>query len=93
MNRIRSERALMGLTQKDLADMVGVDASTIVRWESGGSLTQDNIVKMHDIFGCTADWLLGLVDERIPTTHATKKRTSIREGPLNSIVRSKDERT
>ena len=21
---------------------------------------------MHDVFGCTADWLLGMTDERIP---------------------------
>ena len=92
MNRIRSERALMGLTQKDLADMVGVDRSTIVRWESGDSLTQDNIVKMHDIFGCTADWLLGLVDERIPTSRGASKRTTIREGPSN-VIHINDERT
>lgn len=88
MNRIKSERALIGLTQQDLADMIGVDKSTIVRWESGGSLTQDNIVKMHDIFGCTADWLLGLVDERIPTSRNSKKRTAIREGPSNNVSHS-----
>lgn len=67
MNRIKSERALAGITQQDLADRIGVDRSTIVRWENGGKITQDYVVRMHDVFGCTADWLLGLVDERIPS--------------------------
>ena len=66
MNRIRSERALKGITQQELADMLDVAPSTVIRWESGGKITQDYIVRMHDVFGCTADWLLGLTDERIP---------------------------
>lgn len=66
MNRIRAERALKGWTQAQLAERLDVDTSTVIRWEAGGAISQDGIVDMRRIFGCTSDWLLGLCDERIP---------------------------
>jgi transcriptional regulator with XRE-family HTH domain len=53
----------MGWTQEELAEKVGVDRTTIVRWESGGSITDRKLVQMRDLFGCDVDWILGLSDE------------------------------
>lgn len=69
MNRIRAERALKGWSQEELADRLDVDASSVIRWEAGGCISQDNIVEMRSLFGCTIDWLLGLCEERIPITN------------------------
>lgn len=35
MNKIRSFRGAMCMTQKELADHVGVSIQTVIRWESG----------------------------------------------------------
>lgn len=69
MNRVKAERALKGWSQEELAHRLEVDASSIVRWEAGGSISQDNIVGMRKLFGCSIDWLLGLCEERIPVTN------------------------
>ena len=65
MNRVCSERKLKGWTQQDLAEQLGVDKSTVVRWEGGGNIPQDKIIGMRSLFNCDIDWLLGVTDERV----------------------------
>lgn len=55
MNRVCVERKNLGLTQVELAELVDVDQSTVVRWESGGSIPQEKMVKMRSLFGCDID--------------------------------------
>lgn len=64
MNRIASERKLLGMTQGELARELNVDTSTIVRWENGGSVSQSALIQMRSLFGVDLDWLLGLSDTR-----------------------------
>lgn len=64
MNRVCAERKNLGLTQAELAKEVDVDQSTVVRWEAGGSIPQEKMVKMLSLFGCDLDWLLGVSDDR-----------------------------
>lgn len=66
MNRIKSERAQLGITQYELARMLTVDNTTLCSWEKGKtSPNATQITKMADeIFGCSTDWLLGLSDTR-----------------------------
>lgn len=66
MNRVKAERALKGWSQAELASRLDVDPSSITRWEAGGCISQESIVEMRRLFGCSIDWLLGLCDERIP---------------------------
>lgn len=66
---IKAERSRLGMTQTQLAKRLNVDPSSVVRWENGGTITQDTLINMRDIFGCTIDWLLGLTDERRPVKH------------------------
>ena len=64
MNRVCAERKNLGLTQAELAELVDVDQSTVVRWESGGSIPQEKMVKMRSLVSCDIDWLIGVSDER-----------------------------
>ncbi|WP_165247537.1 helix-turn-helix transcriptional regulator [Adlercreutzia sp. ZJ141] len=64
MNRVCSERNNRGWTQAELAERVGVDKSTVVRWEAGGSIPQEKMIKMRGLFGCDIDWLIGVSNER-----------------------------
>lgn len=64
MNRVCSERKNKGWTQAELAERVCVDQSTVVRWEAGGSIPQEKMVMMRNLFGCDVDWLIGVSCER-----------------------------
>lgn len=65
MTNIRSERARMGLTQKNLADRLEVDERTISNWETEATpVPSTKAIEMSNIFGCSTDYLFGLSDER-----------------------------
>ena len=66
-NTIASERKRMGLTQTDLAEKLKCDRSTISRWEANpNNINGENIIQLSRFFGCSADYILGLTDERVP---------------------------
>ena len=66
MYNIKSERVRIGLSQDDLAEVIGVHVNTLRAWENGankpGSL---NLIKLCDLFKCSPDYLLGLTDDRL----------------------------
>ena len=48
-----------GLTQAQVAAMVGVDQTTVAKWESGKAMPRvATLKKLARIFGCTIDDLL-----------------------------------
>lgn len=49
------------MTQKELADKLGVEQSQISKWESNPlSMSSKNLVKVAIFFGVTTDELLGV---------------------------------
>ena len=65
MNNFRSERARMKMSQEDLADKVGVSKFTICNWEKDiSSCSAKYLFLMTELFGCSADYLIGRTDER-----------------------------
>lgn len=65
MRTIASERVRLGLDQDQLAKRIGVHVNTVRLWESGdGKPGAENLTKLCQAFGCSADYLLGLTDER-----------------------------
>ena len=60
MNRIRELRQSMGWTQAQLGARVGMAKTTISGYEKGDhQVDPEMICKLCDLFGCTADYLLG----------------------------------
>ena len=60
MNRIRELRESKGWTQSRLGKELNCAAMTISRYESEQhEIGGETIIKLCDIFGCTADYLLG----------------------------------
>ena len=60
MNRIRELRTANGWTQADLAARMNTKRQTIGHYETGfRGLDVETICRLCDIFGCTADYLLG----------------------------------
>lgn len=57
--RIREIRKERGMTQKELAQVVGVDQSAVAQWESGASGPHRNkLPKLAQALGCSIDALL-----------------------------------
>jgi transcriptional regulator with XRE-family HTH domain len=61
--RIRSERKKKKLTQQELAEIMGINNTAVSKWEA--DVNQPDyvyLIKMCDLFECTADYLLGRTD-------------------------------
>ena len=59
--RIADARHDSGLTQKDLADRVGVTAQAVSKWERGGSCPDISILdEIADTLGVSVSSLLGV---------------------------------
>ena len=64
-NRIALLRKQMGMSQKELADIVGVVQSTISVWENGQVAIDSNALPaLSKALAVQVDYLLGLSDER-----------------------------
>lgn len=73
MNRIAQARKDAGLTAKDLADKLGVDAGTLSNWETGRrQLTLERIMEIAELLGVSVTFLLGL-DEAVSYTTPVDK--------------------
>ena len=65
MNRIKDLRKAMGWTQSQLGKKINASKSTVSEYESERhQMTPALICALCDIFGCTADYLLGRSDVR-----------------------------
>ena len=60
MNRIKKLRLEESLSQKELADAIGVERTVITKFESGARGVNMNAArKLSDYFGCSIEYLLG----------------------------------
>lgn len=56
--RIGELRERAGMTKVQLADRLGVDISTVCKWETGPNRPKaDEILRLAELFGCTIDEL------------------------------------
>lgn len=73
MNRIKDLRTERGMTQKDLAELLGVVRTTLSNYENEiNQLDPQTIRRLCEIFGCTSDYLLGISDRRTPDVTAAE---------------------
>ncbi|NQP27536.1 helix-turn-helix transcriptional regulator [Streptococcus suis] len=63
MNRLKELRQEKKLSQKELADYLGINEKTISRWENGEStIKSDKAQALADHFGVNTAYLLGYSD-------------------------------
>ena len=75
MNRIRELREASGWTQTQLGKKINASKSTVSEYESERhQLDPALICTLCDIFGCTADYLIGRSDSRFPTMTGKQAR-------------------
>jgi transcriptional regulator with XRE-family HTH domain len=64
--RLKSLRKNRGMTQKDLADILGVQKSTISQYETNVNAPSDEIkMVMAKFFNVSLDYLIGVIDTEI----------------------------
>lgn len=57
--RIQELRKVKGLSQEQLADVLGVSRQAVSKWESGQSLPEiEKLITMSELFGVTVDYIL-----------------------------------
>lgn len=65
MKHLIDERVRIGLSVEKLADVIGVHPNTVRGWESGSfEPTGRNLVQLATLFGCGAEYLLDITEER-----------------------------
>ena len=59
MNIIQEKRSLLGMNQSEFSNLLGVERSTISKWETGKSLPRAELLpKIAQILNCSVDELL-----------------------------------
>ena len=75
MNKIRSLRISKNMSQSDLGAILNCAAITISRYETGQrDIDSATICRLCEIFGCTADYLLGRSELPTPEISAEEAR-------------------
>ena len=65
MKQIQRKRLKLGMTQADLAGALGVDPSTVAKWESEKAYPRaDLLPKIARLLGCTIDELYAAESEK-----------------------------
>ena len=58
--RLKELRFEKGLTQKELAEQIGIKRNTYSDWENGKTEPSfENLVKLADLLDVSLDWLFG----------------------------------
>ena len=56
---IEAERYRVGMSQNDIAKLLGIERKTYYNWLTKGNIPVQAIVKLADTFECSMDYLLG----------------------------------
>jgi len=85
--RIRELRKSKGLSQEQLAEMLGVSRQAVSKWESGQSLPEvEKLIAMGELFGVTIDYILK--GDALPAQDDSNKRAAWIGSQIVSAVAS-----
>jgi transcriptional regulator with XRE-family HTH domain len=87
--RIAELRKKKRLTQKQLADHLGIDQTAVSHWENGDIYPNTvNQHKLSQLFNVSVDYLLGRTDEeiRVPLDSGTSNIDLIQYAAVNGLT-------
>lgn len=77
-DRFEEEMKRSGLSKATIADKIGVSKSTITRYADGSmGPNASSIAKLSLVFGCSADYLLGLTSKRNASAEPIMKESDV----------------
>lgn len=69
---LASERIRKGMNQTACANALEISLKQLVKYESdANAMPADFVKRAADFFGCSADYLLDMTDDRLPKTVIT----------------------
>lgn len=72
--RVRDSREKAGLTQKTLAELVGISGPTLSDLEAGKTQGSSHLVKIASVLGVSPNWLYsGVVDREFSIDNLSKR--------------------
>lgn len=75
--RLQDLRKKAGYSQEQVAEQLGLSRQAVSKWESGqGKPEIDNIVKLVELYGVSADYILLGIENSTPTPATEKKKLS-----------------
>ena len=75
--RLQEQRKKAGYSQEQVAEQLGLSRQAVSKWESGqGKPEIDNIVKLMELYGVSADYILLGIENSTPTPATEKKKLS-----------------
>lgn len=87
-DRIKKLRESTGMSARKFAEAIDMKYTTYYGYENGVSEPNSAvIVKLCSYFGCTADYLLGLVDEPSSLYESKKKSPAPAEAEAGEVTR------
>ncbi|CNI38354.1 helix-turn-helix domain-containing protein [Yersinia mollaretii] len=76
--RIKFRRRQLKLTQKDIAEYVGISASAVTQWESDATgLSSESLLKLSSLLECSPEWLLSGKGELEPSIRAMASKSKV----------------
>ena len=91
--RLKEARKSAGLTQKEVATVVGVNQNTYSYWENGKTkIDSESLAKLSELFGVTTDFLLDKAPCK-PTIDSVNDKPAVRsdEEKLLGVYNSLDQ--
>jgi repressor LexA len=92
-NRFKELREKMGLYQKEIADRLGIDRSTVTAYETGKRMPDPNgLARIASFFGVSVDYLLGREEPKerwaeVPTKDGPTALPTLDEEQTKNILR------
>ena len=75
--RLQELRKKAGYSQEQVAEQLGLSRQAVSKWESGqGKPEIDNVVKLVELYGVSADYILLGIENSTPTPATEKKKLS-----------------
>lgn len=69
--RIAERRKLLGISQENLGERMGISRQAISKWEADGAIPEiDKLIALSKLFGVSVGWLLGTETEESPKQEA-----------------------
>lgn len=93
MNRLKELRKQNGLTQAEIADIIGVQRKTYRLWEVGNpdgiytTINSNMLEKLSKIFNVSIDYMLGLSDYTTDYNNLVSEKTGLTNNAINTLIK------
>ena len=84
--RIAERRKILGISQENLGEQMGVSRQAISKWEADGAIPEiDKLIALSKLFGVSVGWLLGTETEEEREETASEQTAGLSEEHLKMV--------